>query len=483
MKRKATPPSSGFNNVTSSSSSSSSSNSTSNVGAANKKPRITPKLPDGTPWMAPYFSSIESGKDIEGKIQRHVLLSMEIRTALKLYIEKKDKLLVKIKEEIGKNQRYHSQYNGLQVNGCGWAAMANIEGGGNAGRHYVDNVGQLGEKKLAVLWDQKMVQLNGMSCVWKLNFPKDTETLRMIEATKTKNIGQILTWGGKFIQGQYKCTEYYGTFQVLSQAECVAPMSKKEAFANQSKQSTVAVLANVATSTSSSSSSSSKGTSSSSSSSSAIKKVKKKQKPLPAANATWVPGNAAPFVAMAKIGGKAIIIGKYSSAIEAAICYDEFADVVSLPMNNIKYDALRKSREIQREASCKELTNKIDERGWKLTNRGRKSTKNETTNNKKDMKMYNIKEFNDLKETEKLYKKLLKEQDKLVRKSNKYENQIKKIKDKDTERKNKLQQKKVKTTTGGAQQNKVMHSSIPKTNFGKKKKVNKKNKNKPGINL
>merc|ERR1711865_519878 len=57
---------------------------------------------------------------------------------------------------------------------------------------------------------------------------------------------------------------------------------------------------------------------------------------------------------------------------EAAQAYDEFAEIVELPMNKIAYELVRQARENQSIAAQTELAKLVKAKGMKLSKRGRK---------------------------------------------------------------------------------------------------------------
>jgi len=349
-------------------SSSSSSSSSSSGESAEKKTRISRSiLPDGVGWMKPFFCAMGGSTDLQGRAQRHVILSVDLRAALKQYILHKDKQLIKMAKDLGNvNGRFNSQYRGLQKNGNAWAVLASKENAGNSGRKYVGTYDDEGQA--ALRWDQEMIKLNGTAAAWKLNFPQNEETLALVQDRLVADIGKVLSWGGKGVQGQYRCTKYYGVFEVLAEADCL-PFEGGHV---------------------------EKGSSSSSSTTPKKKKIDKlgPSKPLPSEDQAWIPGLAAPYVALARIGGRATVLGKYSSAEEAAQAYDEFAEIVELPMNKIAYELVRQARENQSIASQTELARLVKERGLKLSKRGRKPNPESTT---KGMKKVSAEELKELK--------------------------------------------------------------------------------------
>lgn len=374
-------------------------------------------LPEGLKSVAPYFRAMGVGLDMEGKRIQHTLLSAEVRRALKAFVDYKNKALVKLQKDIDLNARYNSQYRGLQKNGsAAWAVLAAKEMGGNAGRTYVGTFDD--EATAAHEWDKAMVGLNGLACAWKLNLPQHKDTLKLLNAALKADIGKILGWGGRGVIGQLKCTKYHGVYQVLSAEDCIDL-------------------------TSSSSSSSSSSTSSSSKRSHA--KVIGVTKPLPAEGAIWLPGQAAPFAAMARIGGKAVILGKYSSAVEAAWCYDEFADVVNLPMNGIEYILVRKARETLASAAQVAVAKIAKEREWRLGGQRSKSKSSSAEyseiNNIK-MKSVAVDQLNEFKNSAKALKKSEKQVEQLQKKNAKLKEAMDKMKQTQNEKKNKQKEKK-----------------------------------------
>ena len=315
-------------------------------------------LPQNTPWMAPYFLPMGVGLGIEGYTQKHVVINKDIREGLKQYIRTKNTMLAKLREELEAADRYVSEYRGLQKNGGNaWAVMAATEGSGNTDREYIGTYDD--EAEAALKWDHAMIEKNGLATSWKLNFPRDETSKKMLEDALAADVGKIMTWGGMHMVGQYKSTEYYGVYEVLASDDCDldvyrnAGMTVKERAAGPSSSS-----------------------SSSSSSRSSTKSKKEAtlgtSKDLPADGEAWTTGQAAPFVAMARLGGRSTIIGKYSSKIEAACAYDEFADIVELPMNNVSWNDLKQARTVHIEAATSAFATHFNEKRYDMVKRSLK---------------------------------------------------------------------------------------------------------------
>ena len=45
-------------------------------------------------------------------------------------------------------------------------------------------------------WDHAMITLNGLATSWKLNFPHNETSQKMLEDALAADVGKIMTWGG-----------------------------------------------------------------------------------------------------------------------------------------------------------------------------------------------------------------------------------------------------------------------------------------------
>lgn len=290
----------------------------------------TSSVPDGSAWMAPYYRAMDAGINLEGHTQRHVALPNGLTSGLRSLIEAKEKQISKIRAELeGINQanRTGSTFRGLQRNGSnGWAVLVAKESQGNKGRKYIGTY--LDEKIAAIKWDQGMLELNGLSMVWKLNLPNHPSTLDLINDLQAKAVGSTLDWGGKDYEGeQYIFTKYFGVFELNMDKNAYALKNTKTPFTS-------------------------------------VEGVDDED---------YIPGRVPRFACIARIAGKTCLVGRYTSQEEAAAAYDEVATVAGLPVNNITYKQIKAAREQQFANAAAAFKSEIIKRDIKLSKRGRKA--------------------------------------------------------------------------------------------------------------
>lgn len=297
------------------------------------------KFPDGTSWMTPYFRVLTQTTNVEGHQERHAAIPNTLVSALKSVVDSRDKTIAKMRAElddINQANRNGSGYRGLQRNGSnGWAVLVAKENSGNKGREYIGTY--LDEKLAAIKWDQGMLRLNGLSMVWKLNIPTEPNTLKMIKELQRQHVGKPLSWGGKQFEGSFICTEYFGVYNPVSKPS-------KSSSGGPTKQMAPAVNA-----------------------------AKRAIEAGVVADGSWLPGMAAPFVAIARCAGKTAIIGRYATAVEAAAAYDEVASITGLPTNDVTYEQVRNARDQVHENATAVFANEVKSRGLKLSKRGRRA--------------------------------------------------------------------------------------------------------------
>jgi hypothetical protein len=174
-----------------------------------------------------------------------------------------------------------------------------------------------------------MLELNGLSMLWKLNLPTHPSTLDMITELQKKAVGTPLTWGGKdFDNGQYLQTQYFGVYELNPE--------KNEYAKKHAKKGAQLSVEGVD-------------------------------------DDEWIPGRVPKFACISRIAGKTCLVGRYSSAVEAAAAFDEVAQVVGQPKNNVTYAQVKAAREKQFTNSATAFKAEITKRDIKLSKRGRKA--------------------------------------------------------------------------------------------------------------
>ena len=364
------------------------------------------KFPDGTNWITPYFRAITNSTSIDGHQNRHVAIPSSLVQALGSVVGSRDKTIAKMRgelDEIHQANRNGSSFRGLQRNGSnGWAVLVAKENSGNKGRQYIGTY--LDETLAATKWDQGMLRLNGLSMVWKLNNPTEENTLKMIKELQRQSIGQPLTWCGKSFENTYTCTKYFGVFRPIPGKKS-SDSSKAEAQARQR-----AIDAGLIS------------------------------------EDDWVPGMPAPFVAIARCGGKTSVMGRFVTIEEAAAAYDEVASITGLPTNDIPYDQVRLAREKVQANATAVFANEVRFRGMKTARRSRKKEEEGPTDgegNKIPIAKVPREELRALKADRKKMEKFQRQVAKLTAR-------LQKSKDKEQERKDKKKAKQQQATAAKA---------------------------------